>query len=59
MAGKADTMAKTYILATERDGQIIALKVPPMAIRQAEQHAQKLRQMMPGVPVYVLNVNAL
>lgn len=52
-------MAKTYVIATERNGQIIALKVPPMAIRQAEDHAQKLRQMLPGVPVYVLNVNAL
>lgn len=48
-------MAKTYILATERDGKIVALKVPPMAIRQAEDHAQKLRQMLPGVPVYVMN----
>jgi hypothetical protein len=52
-------MAKTYILATERDGKIVALKVPPMAIRQAEEHAQRLRQMVPNVPVYVLNVNAL
>lgn len=52
-------MAKTYIIATERNGQIIALKVPPMAIRQAEQHAQKLRQMMPGVPVYVMNTESV
>lgn len=52
-------MAKTYILATERDGKVVPLKVKPMAIRQAEDHAQKLRQMMPGVPVYVMNVNAL
>jgi len=50
---------KTYVIATERNGQIIALKVPPMGIRQAEQHAQRLRQMMPGVPVYVMNVNAI
>lgn len=50
---------KTYILATEKDGQIVALKVPPMAIRQAEYSAQKLRQMLPGVPVYVMNANAL
>lgn len=48
-------MAKTYIIATERNGQIVALKVAPMGIRQAEEHAQKLRQMVPGVPVYVMN----
>lgn len=52
-------MAKTYVIATERDGQIIALKVPPMGIRQAEEHAQKLRQMMPGVPVYVMNTESI
>ena len=50
---------KTYILATERDGQIVPLKVKPMAIRQAEDHAQKLRQMMPGVPVYVMNTESV
>lgn len=50
---------KTYILATERDGKIVALKVPPMAIRIAEQHAQRLRQMVPNVPVYVLNTESV
>ena len=52
-------MAKTYVIATERNGQIIALKVPPMTIRAAEDHAQRLRALMPSVPVYVLNVNAI
>ncbi len=52
-------MAKTYVIATERDGKIIALKVAPMAIRQAEDHAQKLRQMVPGVPVYVMNTESV
>jgi hypothetical protein len=51
-------MAKTYILATEKDGRIIALKVPPMAIRQAEEHAQKLRALV-NVPVYVLNTESV
>jgi hypothetical protein len=52
-------MAKVYVLATERDGKIVPLQVPKMAIRQAEDHARRLRNLMPGVPVYVLNVNAL
>jgi len=51
-------MAK-YILATERDGKIVALRVPPMPIRQAEQHAQRLRNLMPGVPVYVMNTESV
>lgn len=52
-------MAKTYVIATERDGQIIALKVPPMGIRQAEEHAQRLRALVPSVPVYVLNTESV
>lgn len=51
-------MAKTYVIATERNGQIIALKVPPMGIRQAEEHAQKLRALV-NVPVYVLNTESV
>lgn len=39
---------KTYVLATERNGQIVALKVPPMAIRQAEDHARRLRALVPS-----------
>jgi len=52
-------MAKTYILATERNGEIVALKVPPMAMRQAETHARRLRDLMPRTPVYVINVEAI
>lgn len=52
-------MTKTYILATERNGQIIALKVPPMTIRAAEDHAKRLRALMPSVPVYVMNTESV
>lgn len=50
---------QTYILATERNGAIVALKVPPMTIRQAEEHAKRLRDLMPNVPVYVLNMESV
>jgi hypothetical protein len=52
-------MARLYTLATERNGEIVALKVPPMAIRQAEIHARRLRDLMPGTPVYVINATAI
>jgi len=50
---------KTYTLATERNGNIVALKVPPMAMRQAEAHARKLRDLVPSVPVYVINLESI
>lgn len=52
-------MTRLYTLATERDGAIVALKVPPMAIRQAETHARRLRDLMPGTPVYVINTQTV
>ena len=50
---------KNYTLATERNGIISPLDLPLMAMRQAEAHAGKLRKLMPSVPVYVINANAL
>ena len=50
---------KSYTLATERNGDIIKLDIPAMAMRQAQAHADNLRKMMPSVPVYVINLNAI
>ena len=50
---------KSYTLATERNGDIIKLDIPPMAMRQAQAHAENLRKLMPSTPVYVVNLNAL
>mgnify|MGYP000476118117 FL=1 len=50
---------KTYTLATERNGILSPLDLPPMAMRQAEAHAQSLRKLMPSVPVYVINTNTI
>lgn len=52
-------MTNTYTLATERNGEIIALDLPPMAMRQAQAHAAKLRKLMPSATIYVINPNAL
>lgn len=51
-----------YTIATESKatGQIVALNIAPMAMRQAEAKAKELRKLAPaGTPVYVINVNAL
>jgi hypothetical protein len=50
---------KNYTLATERNGIIAALDLPPMAMRQAEAHAQRLRKLIPSMPIYVINTNAI
>jgi hypothetical protein len=50
---------KSYTLATERNGEIINLDIPPMAMRQAQEHADSLRKILPYVPVYVINLNAI
>jgi hypothetical protein len=50
---------KNYTLATERNGDIINLDIPPMAMRQAQAHADSLRKMLPSVPVYVINLNTI
>jgi len=50
---------KNYTLATERNGILAPLDLPLMAMRQAEAHAQRLRKLMPSVPVYVINANTL
>ena len=52
-------MTHTYQLATERNGIISPLDLPPMAMRQAEAHAQQLRKLMPSMPIYVININSL
>jgi hypothetical protein len=56
---KENGTMKTYILATERNGNLVALDLPAMAMRQAETHAQSLRNLMPNVPVYVINTQAV
>jgi len=48
----------TYILATENNGIIAHLDIAPMFRNQAETHANKLRQLMPNAPVYVINLGA-
>ena len=50
---------KNYTIATERNGTIIPLALPLMAIRQAQTHADQLRKLMPSTPVYVININAI
>ena len=52
-------MTHTYQLATERNGIIAPLDLPAMAMRQAEAHAQRLRKLMPSLPIYVINTNTL
>jgi len=54
----AYTVNRTYILATENNGTIAPLDIAPMFRSQAEGHAKKLRQLMPNVPVYVINTKA-
>jgi len=49
---------KTYILATESNGIIAHLDIAPMFRKQAESHANKLRQLMPNAPIYVINTAA-
>lgn len=46
---------KTFIIATEQKGIIKALDLAPMAMRQAQAHAQRLRDLMPDTPIYVIN----
>ena len=52
-------MTHTYQLATERNGIISPLDLPPMAMRQAEAHAQQLRKLIPSLSIYVVNTNTL
>lgn len=52
-------MTRTYTLATEVNGNITALNLPLMAMRQAQAHADKLRKLMPSATVYVININAI
>lgn len=52
-------MKNTYQLATERNGIVSPLDLPPMAMRQAEAHAQRLRKLMPSMSIYVINTNTL
>jgi len=50
---------KNYTLATERNGEIINFDIPAMTLRQAQAHADSLRKLMPSIPVYVINLNAI
>ena len=50
---------KTYKIATERNGQIITLDTPAMAMRQAEAHADTLRGLCPNSTFYVININSI
>jgi len=50
---------RTYTLATERNGSITPLDLPLMAMRQAQEHAETLRKLMPSTPVYIININAI
>ena len=49
---------KTYKLATENNGAIAYLDLPPMARNTAETHANKLRKLLPSAPVYVIKTAA-
>ena len=50
---------KNYTLATERNGIITRLDLPAMAMRQAQEHADTLRKLMPSTPVYVINSQSI
>lgn len=50
---------KNFTLATEVNGTITPLDLPLMAIRQAQEHADTLRKLMPSTPVYVINTQSI
>lgn len=47
-----------FSIATEVNGILMHLKLPPMARVQAELQAKKLRELAPATPIYVVNTAA-
>jgi|TARA_R110000787_G_C13172590_1_gene420906 hypothetical protein len=47
-----------FSIATEVNGILMHLKLPPMAKIQAEIQAKKLRELAPATPIYVVNTAA-
>lgn len=49
----------TYAIATESNGNIVALNLPPMSLAQAERHKNKLAKLVPeSTRLYVINLAA-
>lgn len=50
---------KQYVICTEnKNGQICPLNLAPMALAQAEKHADKLRSLAPSAKIYVINTKS-
>lgn len=50
----------TFTLATETpNGTIVRLDIAPMSRTNAEKHANTLRQLSPGTPVMVINLESI
>jgi len=50
----------TFTLATETtNGTIVRLDIAPMSRAIAEKHANTLRQLAPGTPVMVINLESI
>lgn len=50
----------TFTLATETaNGTIVQLNIAPMSRAIAEKHANTLRQLAPGTPVMVINLESI
>lgn len=50
---------KLYTLATERNGNLVALNLPLMTMPQAQRHLNQLKAMAPAAILYIVNKNAL
>lgn len=50
---------KTYTLATERNGAIVALALPLMSMAQAQRHLDRLKALAPNAKLFILNANAI
>ena len=50
----------TFTLATETpNGTLVRLNIAPMTRANAEKHANTLRQLAPGTPVMVINLESI
>lgn len=50
----------TYVICTEnKNGQMRPLNLAPMALAQAEKHADKLRALAPSAKIYVINARSI
>lgn len=50
----------TFTLATETpNGTIVQLNIAPMSRANAEKHANTLRQLSPGTPIMVINLESI